>query len=499
MKINKDRFKNYDEEVKHLVLEFEKMEKSGERRYFDLDEMERIIDFYMDGFQDYGTDNSSVGTQSITMEMMEKSVLHGEWLFPASNEIRLRRAHLLCFKERFEESYAILKELESRQPDDTDVLYALGVVLSALEQPRRAIQYYNRAASRLAEGERWDGDSHNKGKWERDEIGMIYANIADEYVKMDKRKEARNFYRKALRLRPDDEHSLYELANCYEDDGLIDKWIGYYNKFVEEHPYSKVGWFCLAEGYASTALYERAIDAYGYAIAIDSNFYYAYMQMSACYEALGNMNMAVETLHDAAEHTDDKALVYFRIGDLFRLQNNMASAVNYYQKATKEDPFYADAWHALSTCYTMSLEFGDGIDCAKKALSIEPESPLYLTTLALIYADSGDNENAEKTFEHAIPYYDEFEQGWLAYADYHIMRGNYEEAINGLNRGLVGCELVMEYNKRLALCYYMTGRRNMLFNAVRACIFDNEDGAKELLNYVPELRDDDEVMMIINS
>ena len=103
MKINKDRFKNYDEEVKHLVLEFEKMEKSGERRYFDLDEMERIIDFYMDGFQDYGTDNSSVGTQSITMEMMEKSVLHGEWLFPASNEIRLRRAHLLCFKERFEE------------------------------------------------------------------------------------------------------------------------------------------------------------------------------------------------------------------------------------------------------------------------------------------------------------------------------------------------------------------------------------------------------------
>ena len=79
------------------------------------------------------------------------------------------------------------------------------------------------------------------------------------------------------------------------------------------------------------------------------------------------------------------------------------------------------------------------------------------------------------------------------------MRGNYEEAINGLNRGLVGCELVMENNKRLALCYYMTGRRNMLFNAVRACIFDNEDGANELLNYVPELRDDDEVMMIINS
>lgn len=465
-KKNKDRFKNYDDDVKHLVLDFERMEKSGEKRYFDLDEMEMIIDFYLDNYDG---------------EMIEKSVLHAEYLFPSSNEIKLRRAHLLCFKERFNESYAILKQLERIQPDDTDVLYALGVVLSALDQPRKAIQYYNKAAA--------DGY----------ELGTIYGNIADEYVKMDRRHEARNYYRKALRIKPDDEHSLYELANCYEDDGLVDKWIEFYQHFVEEHPYSKVAWFCLGEGYVAANLYEKAIDAYQFAIAIDADFYYAYTQMSSCYQAMGDYRNAIEALHDAAEHTEDKALVYFRIGDLFRLQNNNASAVAYYTKATKEDPFYADAWHALSTCYTLMSEFGEAVDCAQKALSIEPESPIYLTTLALIYADRGDYDNADKCFECAKPFYDDFEQGWIAYADYHIMRQNYDEAIEGLNNGIVDCELVMEYNKRLALCYYKTGRRNMLYNAVRACSCDNPKGAIELLHFVPELINDLDVMNIIQS
>ena len=465
-KKNIDRFKNYEEDVRHLVLEFERMDRTGEKRYFDLDEMEIIIDFYLDN-------NDG--------EMIEKSVHHGEYLFPASNEIRLRRAHLLCFKEQFSEAYSILKQLERVQPDDTDVLYALGVVLSALEQPRKAIQYFNKAAA--------DGY----------ELGIIYGNIADEYVKMDKISEARNYYRKALKIKPDDEHSLYELANCYEDDGLTDKWIDYFQHFVEDHPYSKVGWFCLGEAYASAMLFEKAIDAYQYAITIDSDYYYAYTQMSACYHALGDYKNAVEALHDASDHTEDKALVFYHIGELFRFQNNLPTAISYYRKATKEDPFYADAWHAMSTCYTMSLEFGEAIDCAKKALNIDPESPIYLTTLALIYADSGDYESADRFFECAIPYYTDFEQGWIAYADYHIMRRNFDEAIDGLNKGLTDCELVFEYNKRLALCYYMTGRRNMLFNAVRACIYDNSEGAKDLLEYVPELKSDLEVMNIIYS
>lgn len=464
--MNTDRFKNYEDDVKQLVLDFEAMQRRGDSRYYDVDELETIIDFYL---------------ETADGDMLEKSVRYGEKLFPASNEIRLRRVHLLCFKERYKEAYNLLKQLERIEPDDTDVLYALGVVYSALEQPRKAIQYFHKAAA--------DGY----------QLGIIYGNIADEYVKMEQLGEARNYYRRALKMNPEDEHSLYELANCYEDEGMIDHWVNYYRRFVQEHPYSKVGWFCLGEGYIAEGLYEKSIDAYQYAIAIDPEFYYAYMQLSACYFAMGDCNNAVASLHDASAHTQDKAYVFFRIAEIFRNQNNLVTANIYYDKAVKEDPYYAEAWHAMSTCYSMMQAHTNAIEAAKRALKIEPESPLYLTTLALIYADSGDFESAERFFDCALPYFPDFEQGWLAYADYNIMRQCFDEAIDALNHGLPDCELVLEFNKRLALCYYFTGRRNMLFNAVRACLYADEYGAKALLDYLPELGNDLEVMNIIDS
>ena len=316
---------------------------------------------------------------------------------------------------------------------------------------------------------------------------------------MDQREEARTYYRRALRTNPNDEHSLYELANCYEDDGMMDKWIHFYSRFVEEHPYSKVGWFCLGEGYCAAGLYEKAIDAYQYAIAIDADFYYAYMQLAACHSALGDQAKAVAALHDACEHTQDKAYVYFRIGEIYRFQDNAVTANIYYRKAIDEDPFYAEAWHTMSTCYAYMREFGLAVDAAQRALKIDPESPIYLTTLAMIYADSGNYEDADKMFECAKPYFADFEQGWLALADYKIMIQHYDEAIDALCEGLRDCEMVLEFNKRLALCYYSTGRRNMLYNAVRACLMEGEPGVKALLEYFPELADNLEVMNIVHS
>ena len=208
---------------------------------------------------------------------------------------------------------------------------------------------------------------------------------------------------------------------------------------------------------------------------------------------------AVATLHDAIEHAPDKAYVYFRIAEIFRTINNPVTANIYYHKALQEDPYYAEAWHALSLSYSMTRSYTSAIECAQKALKIDMESPLYMTTLALIYADSGDLAKADQMFECAQPYFTDFEEGWLAYADYLIMQQKYEMAIDVLTRGLPDCEMVLEFNKRLALCYLHCGMRNMLFNAVRACIYDSAEGENELLEYCPELGYDIDVMNIILS
>ena len=50
--MNTDRFKGYGEDVRTLVLDFEKMYRQGSNRYYDVDQLETILDFYLDTYDE---------------------------------------------------------------------------------------------------------------------------------------------------------------------------------------------------------------------------------------------------------------------------------------------------------------------------------------------------------------------------------------------------------------------------------------------------------------
>ncbi len=76
-----DRFKKYeDDEVRETVLAYEAVRASGGSRYFDIDEMEIVIDYYLD---------------QNDIEHLDEAVRYAEQLFPDASSIRLRRVHLL--------------------------------------------------------------------------------------------------------------------------------------------------------------------------------------------------------------------------------------------------------------------------------------------------------------------------------------------------------------------------------------------------------------------
>lgn len=43
-----DRFTDFDDEVKQLVLDFERTVMRGETQFYDIDELEMIIDYYLE-------------------------------------------------------------------------------------------------------------------------------------------------------------------------------------------------------------------------------------------------------------------------------------------------------------------------------------------------------------------------------------------------------------------------------------------------------------------
>lgn len=463
---NRNRFKDYDDEVREAVKGFERMLRQGESRYFDLDEMEMICDFYL---------------ENEDADSLKRAVDYGQTLFPKSEEMELRRSHWLCTQERYDEALRILQGLEERNPDYTDVAYALGAVFSVKGDSQKSIEYYLKASS--------DGC----------ELGTIYNNVGDEYMKLQQYEHAKRYYMKALSMNAEDDYTIGNLYSYFLESGHMEESVDFFRQFVEEHPYSYEGWYALADSYYSLMMWEKAIDALQFCLAIKPDFIDASLELSDIYVCEGNYQKAVSVLHDACALTDQKAMIYYEIADIFMRQNNYETTMAYLRKAVEKDPKMSSAWMQMSRVFSITGYYEAAVDTANHALRLDPNNSMNMTQLAKVHLRYNHSEEAERLFLRAIAIEDQLDFPWLQYADFLIGERRMEDALQVLNSGMRNCQNALEFYLRIAYCHFALGQRNRLFNAVRACAYESPTGTKELLECYPEMATDIDVMNIIDS
>ena len=87
---------------------------------------------------------------------------------------------------------------------------------------------------------------------------------------------------------------------------------------------------------------------------------------------------------------------------------------------------------------------------------------------------------------------------WIHYADFLIANARWDDSIELLQKGIVEADYPHPFNLRLALCYFKTNRRNMLFS-ILIDTAQNGDPLDDLLDLCPDMASDIEIMNIINA
>lgn len=462
----KDRFKNYDSDVRELVLGFEEMLRKKGHRFFDVDELTIISDFYL---------------ETNDLASLEQAVRYAEHLYPDHNEVRLRRSHLLCTKERFQEAYEILLDLERHDPENTDVLYALGTVHSAMGNHRKAIQYYLKTSQ--------DGY----------ELGTVFANVGDEYADLGMDREAMCYYQRSLEKTPKEERAIHGLCECYENLQKQEQGVAFFSQFVDNNPYSATAWYCLGLLYYDLKLFEKSIDAFEFATTIDPHLQEAYTFKAYAFHDLGDLPHAIASLREALPQVEDKAHVNSLIAFYYMEVQNFDTALIYLKSAVECDPSDGPCWMAMASCYAQQNEYYPAMDCMERAFRECPNEPALLIDAARIHAVFGEDELAEKRFEEGLSTAAYDDRCWTDYADFLLERQLWDKAIDVLQRGLAQCDEPLYFHLRLAEAFFRTGRRNHLFNSLQACVQIDRTAALELLEVCPGMGLDLEVMNILTS
>src|SRR3954470_1309261 len=159
---NEDRGAEY---LLELITRFEELISTGKNSFFDADELEEIVEYYIE------KNNSKKSLQAIEFALGQ---------YPFSTIFYLRKAQIFAATNQSQKALEILSYVESMEPSNAELFMTKGSIYSQMGLTDQAIENFKKAAENT------------------DEIDEIYLAMAFEFENTFKFSDAIYYLKKAI-------------------------------------------------------------------------------------------------------------------------------------------------------------------------------------------------------------------------------------------------------------------------------------------------------------
>jgi tetratricopeptide (TPR) repeat protein len=336
----KEEFDDFDN---HSISKFESMLKTNSFLFFDSNEYEEIIIYYIE------TGNIFLAKKAISLALKQYqdstilSLLHVEVLL-MNNEIK--KAEKIAFK---------IYEIDPLNPD---VLIQKAKICSKQKDHLKAIKLLKEI---------------KKGSETYYDALLL---IGKEYLFIDDFQNAKKIFIECLNN--DFDYSiLNNILYCFDSIGDSESTINYLNDFLEANPYCEIAWHQLGKQYVKDKMYDEALSAFDFAIISDDSFVGAYLEMAKILEKLNRINEAIEKYEISIGINQPTSFALFRIGRCHYKLGNDDLALTYFIQTIEEDPIHDKAWMSIAVHYFNKKDFNESKINLIKALEINSDKLKY--------------------------------------------------------------------------------------------------------------------------
>ncbi len=378
-----DPYKNDKESIKELLKHYDNMRNGRSTMFLEEDAFEKIIDWF-DDQEEFGK----------ALEAAEISIEY----FPFSASLLLRKADLLLATRKYHEALEILEKAELLDANDVNLYILKTDAYLALDMQEKAVALLQEAI-RQFEGE------------EKTELLFELADVYDDYEEFDK---VFDCLMMILKAEPTNEEALYKICFWTDFTGRNEESIRLHRRIIDEHPYNELAWFNLGAAYQGLKLYEKAIDAYQYAIAIDEKFDYAYRNIGDAYIRLRKYREAIEALEKVLELSKPEEVIYEAIGHCYDRMKNYAQARFHYRKASHLAPEDSKLLYKLALTYYNEQQWTSAIKSLEAALKIHRQQHEYNLLMGECKLHLGLVKEAIQYFSAAVRLRPRNMAGWEA-------------------------------------------------------------------------------------
>lgn len=382
-----------------LVKKFEEMIENNEELYFETEEYEDIVIYYLE-----------MGDISFA----ETAIKYALQLHPQSLELKIKKFEVLLELENYSLAKELMQELQESSMENTDFLVCCAKYYSNLGNPRRAIGFCETALEL------------------EEEENFLHNFMADEYVNLEDPFNALKHYKLALTFDNFDDYSLENVMATYNQLKRGDEAIEFLNGYLDKFAFSETAWFEYGQFYFNKKNYEEAIRGFDFLLAINSQAVGVYANKAACYEAMKEWNKAIAVYEEMLDLEYTKSFTFYKIGLCYKENKQLVLALSAFQKSLRDDPQFYLSMMEQSFIYEEMGAKTEALHFAKEAVSLNENNIDYVKRLAYLYIESGKIEESLPYVKKLIDFEPSRFYNYYAYSEVLMLIGEYEESIKVL-------------------------------------------------------------------
>ncbi len=293
-----------------LLSRFEKMFNNKSSAFFDSDELEQIIEYYIENEE---------------FQLAGFAIKTALDLFPDSYVFLFLKANYLYLKDNYEEALDLLYKLEKTYPNSVDVYILLGEILANGENTSESIKYFDKALA-LAE---------------HDDIPEIINLITESLFELDKDTEILAYYKKYIKTISHNISLMENLVDVYIELGRRWEGIDYFNSLIDNNYLDYFAWFCLGKLYFSVEFFKKAIESYNYALAINPQYKEAALAKAQALIKEKQYDDAIDVYNELVKTEEDPHDLYKNLALIYEIKKDYHAAIEYRQKLLDAEPYSA--------------------------------------------------------------------------------------------------------------------------------------------------------------
>lgn len=443
-------FREDRELIRELLKQYDNLKNGRKHSFIEEDSFEKIVDYFQE--------------KEELVQAMEAAEI-GSAQYPYSSMLLIKMADIQIANQRYQEALKTLEQASVLDSGDINLYILRTDAYLALDQQEKAVVLLEEALG-LFEGD------------ERIELLFELADVYDDYEDFDK---VFDCIKMILEQEPTNEEALYKICFWTDFTGRNEESIRLHQGIIDEYPYNELAWFNLAAAYQGLKLYEKAIDAYQYAVTIDEKFDYAYRNMGDAFIRLRKYKEAIEVLMKVNEIAKPEDVILEAIGHCYDRMKNFAQARFYYRKASHLRQDDSKLFYKIACTYFNEEQWGPCIRQLESALKIHRNQSEYNLLMGECKMQLGHFKEAALCFSTVVRTRPKSKAGWEALVRC-LFRGGYLEdaAEQAQNAITVSGEKPLFIYYHAAILFSLGRKKEAILQLERAL----ERSPKELRKFV---------------